>query len=74
MRVEIVEDRFLDGKEERVKGEVIIAKTVGDEVKLRGWVQVGWAKNLDTGEQGERVAGPNKIDVQSIKQEVVSKV
>lgn len=74
MRVEIVEDRFLDGKEERVKGEVVISKSKQGEEKMHGWVQVGWAKNLDTGEQGERIEGPNRIDIQSIRQKMSSEV
>lgn len=66
MRVEIVETRFLDGTVERVRGEVFVAKTTADEVKAQLWVALGWARDSDTGAQGERKPGPSSLSVVNV--------
>jgi len=74
MKVAIVEASIKDGKEERVAGEVVISKSTEDEVKLRSWVQFGWARDVDTGEQGERIPGPNKLKVKNVRQDAASEI
>jgi len=71
VRVEIVEeDGIKVGKIHHLKGEVLVSDGIEQATQYSEWVQVGWAKDLDTGQQGERKAGPNKIDVKSIRQAV----
>jgi len=57
MRVEITEEKILDGYDTRHLGDQI---TVPDD-KGNLWVSMGWAKNLDTGEQNARSLTPQTV-------------
>lgn len=71
IRIEIVEeDGIKSGANHHLKGEVLVSGDEGQEFKYRSWVQAGLAKNVDTGEIGERKAGAVKLDVDSIHQEM----
>jgi len=75
MKIEIVEDGGIKaGVNHHLKGEVLISGDDDQAATYAGWVQVGWAKNLETGEQNDRAPGPNKLDVDSIRQTVASEV
>jgi hypothetical protein len=56
-RIEITEERLLDGTEEYFAGDI---KSFQKE-KADRWVSLGWAKDVETGEQGERVPGANGL-------------
>jgi len=61
-RVEIVSERLLDGYNEYFAGDVkSLPKPKADE-----WIRLGWAKDPETGEQGDRKPGAVKIDVDAI--------
>lgn len=54
-RLEITEERLLDGTVEYFAGDVkSFPKAKADE-----WVRLGWAKDVETGEQNERTPGAN---------------
>jgi len=57
MRVEITEEKILDGHDTRYLGDQI---TVPDD-KGQLWVKMGWAKNLDSGEQNARNLTPQIV-------------
>jgi len=57
MRVEITEEKILDGHDTRHLGDQI---TVPDDKGLL-WVTMGWAKNLDSGEQNARNLTPQIV-------------
>jgi len=66
MRVEITEEKILDGYDTRQLGDQI---TVPDD-KGNLWVSMGWAKNLDTGEQNARNLTPQTVEATPMTQGV----
>lgn len=54
-RLEITEDELLDGTIRYYKGDI---KSFPKE-KADRWIARGWAKDVETGEQGERKPGAN---------------
>jgi len=52
-RVEIMEEKLLDGEQDYYKGDI---KSFPEE-KATYWISLGWAKDVDTGEIGERTPG-----------------
>jgi hypothetical protein len=56
-RIEITEERLLDGAIEYFAGDI---KSFPAE-KANRWVELGWAKDVETGEQGERTPGANGL-------------
>lgn len=57
-RIEVVEPGgFLDKGIKRNEGDVYSE----DPDQAQYYIDLGWAKCVETGEQGERVEGPNKI-------------
>jgi len=66
MRIEITEPGGIkDGREQRGEGDIITV----DDAKGQQWVDLGWARNVDTGEQGERKPGAQRIDPAPIVQQ-----
>lgn len=63
-RIEITEEILKDGVNEYVKGDILTL----DVGKANQWIACGWAKDVETGEQGERKPGASKLDIQNIKQ------
>lgn len=41
-----------------------------DEAEAAEYIRLGWAKCVQTGEQGERVPGAQKLNVQPVKQKI----
>ena len=61
LKVEVVEpDGFMDGAIKREEGDVFT--TINGEE----YVRLGWCKNIETGEQGERKPGAQSIQVQDL--------
>lgn len=63
-RVEITENVLRDGSEDYHRGDV----TWIDDEKAAQWISLGWAKDVETGEQGERKPGAQPIKVNSVTQ------
>lgn len=68
MKIEITEEVLRDGTNEHRRGDQITARDAEHEAKLREWVRVGWAKDVDTGEQGERKPGAQRLHVHDVVQ------
>ena len=63
-RIEITEDVLKLGTVTYYKGDIkSFPKAEADE-----YIRVGWAKDVETGEQGERKPGAQAINVQGVKQ------
>ena len=61
LRVEVLEkDGFMDGRVKRECGDIFSTEMGGEYVRL------GWCKNVATGETGTRIAGVQKLNVDSI--------
>lgn len=64
LKIEILEQPFiLDGKEKRYFGDVLTL----EKNKAQLWIDLGWAKDLETGESGKRVAGATKLNPDNTK-------
>ena len=63
-KVEVTEERLLDGTTEYVAGDI---KTLPDD-KAALWISLGWAKDAETGEQGERKPGAAPISPDQVSQ------
>lgn len=63
-KVEITEDVLNDGTETYRRGDV---KTLDDD-KAAQWIGYGWAKDYETGEQGERKPGAQPIKIHDVNQ------
>jgi hypothetical protein len=73
IKIEIVEECGIkSGVNHHLKGEVLVSANDDQEFEYRSWKNAGLAKDLSTGEIGERKAGAVKIDVDSIRQEMSS--
>lgn len=61
LKVEVVEPNgFMDGAIKRENGDVFTSENGAEYVRL------GWCKNFETGEVGERIEGAQKIEVQNL--------
>jgi hypothetical protein len=61
LKVEVVEPNgFMDGAIKREEGDVFTSENGAEYVRL------GWCKNFETGETGERKPGSQKIEVQNL--------
>ena len=59
-KIEITEPGgFLHGRDRLNEGEVRVL----DEALANEFIRLGWAKCVDTGEQGERKPGAQKLEV-----------
>jgi len=68
-KLEVVDPTgYLDGRTKRNLGD-IYWEDLGSAQKF---IDLGWAKCVDSGECGERVEGPNKLKVHNAVQKVVS--
>lgn len=56
-KLEILEERLLDGAVEYFAGDI---KSF-EKSKADRWIGLGWAKCVETGEVGERKAGANGL-------------
>lgn len=64
-RVEITEDVLKDGTTTYHNGDIVSV----DNEKAAQWIALGWARDPETGEQGERKPGVHKVDIQPVTQE-----
>lgn len=65
LKVEVVEpDGFMDGAIKRENGDVFTSENGAEFVRL------GWCKNFDTGEVGERKPGAQSIKVTNLSTRV----
>lgn len=68
IKLEVMESPFfMDGPVKRFVGDIY---TEENEKQAQAYIDLGWCKNVETGEQGERKPGVAKLDVNN----VVSKV
>jgi hypothetical protein len=65
-KVEVTEERLLDGASEYLVGDI---KTL-PKAKADQWVALGWAKCVETGEQGERKPGASPIKPDNVSSTV----
>lgn len=63
-RVEVTEQVLRDGTDIYHMGDV----TSLDDEKAAQWIEFGWAKDAQSGEQGERKPGAQPIKVNSVSQ------
>lgn len=63
-RVQITEDVLRDGTDVYTKDDV----TSVDDNKAAQWIGFGWAKDAETGEQGDRKPGAQPIVVNDVTQ------
>lgn len=64
-QIEIVEDEIKEGVNVRTKGDICtIGKSIDAEL-AQAYVDAGLAKDVETGEIGERVEGPSKVKINS---------
>lgn len=68
MKIEITEESLKIGTNEHRKGDQITPRDAAHEAELREWVRVGWAKDVETGEQGERKPGAQRLHVHNVAQ------
>jgi hypothetical protein len=65
-KIEITEEKLLLGTQTYYAGDIkSFPKAEADE-----YIRVGWAKCVETGEQGDRKPGSQRIDVQNVSQTV----
>jgi len=65
-KIEITEEKLLLGTQTYYAGDVkSFPKAEADE-----YIKLGWAKCCETGEQGERVPGAVKLNIQGVSQTV----
>jgi hypothetical protein len=61
LKVEVIEPNgFLDGAIKREEGDVFTSDNGAEYIRL------GWCKNFETGESGERKPGAQKIEVANL--------
>lgn len=61
LKVEVIEKNgFMDGALKREHGDVFTSANGGEFVRL------GWCKNFETGEAGERIAGAQSMTVNDV--------
>jgi hypothetical protein len=65
-KVEVTEERLLDGASEYLAGDI---KTL-PKAKADQWIALGWAKCVETGEQGERKPGAAPIKPDNVSSTV----
>lgn len=64
-RIEITEEKLRDGRNTYVAGDIkTLPKAKADE-----WVRLGWARDPETGEQGERKPGAAPISPDAVIQQ-----
>lgn len=65
IRLEVVETPyFMDGPIKRYAGDVY---TEENETQAKQYIELGWCKNAETGEVGERKPGAQKLQPNSVK-------
>ena len=65
LKVEVIEkDGFLDGQIRRIFGDVFTHENG------QHFVDLGWCKDFETGESGERIEGPSKLKVDNVVQKI----
>lgn len=69
IKVEVTEEVLREGTTTFARGDVITSQDAEHEATLRSWVKYGWAKDLATGEQGERKPGAQSIEVNDVMQD-----
>lgn len=63
LKVEVIEEGgFLDGPIRREFGDVF------SHENGQHFVDLGWCKDFETGESGERIEGPSKLKVNNVNQ------
>lgn len=63
-RVEITEAVLRDGQRVHTEGDVVSV----DDDKAQQWIDWGWARDPETGEQGERKPGVQRVKPRSVSQ------
>lgn len=63
-KVEITEAVLRDGQRVYTEGDVVSV----DDNKAQQWIHWGWARDPDTGEQGERKPGAQRVKPESVRQ------
>lgn len=63
-RIEITEERMMDGAEEYLKNDIVTI----DKAKADQWIEYGWAKCAQTGEQGKRKPGARAVTPANVHQ------
>lgn len=61
-KIEIIEDEIKEGINVRVKGDICSI----DHALATAYIDAGLAKDVETGETGERVAGAVKLEVDDV--------
>lgn len=71
-RMEVTEDRLLEGREEYLKGAVEVFDLTDPDRRAISvkWHDFGWATCLDTGSTGERKEGAVALDPAPLSNEV----
>ncbi len=65
-KIEITEEKLLLGANTYYAGDVkSFPKAEADE-----YIRLGWAKDVETGETGERIPGAQTINVQAVTQRI----
>ena len=64
IQIEIVEETIKEGKTELAKGDIV---TRPDDLAL-AYINAGLAKNVATGEIGERSLKPKKVEIDTVTQ------
>lgn len=70
-RMEVTEEKLLEGRDEYLKGAVEVFDLT-DPVKRAisvKWHDFGWAKDVETGETGERKAGAVSLEAHGVVSE-----
>ena len=65
-RIEITEELLRDGTQVYRQGDIVSV----DPVKAQQWLDLGWARDPETGETGERKPGAAPITPDSLQQAV----
>lgn len=70
-RLEVTEEKLLEGREVFLKGSVEVFDMDDPEraAIAAKWLQFGWAKDVETGETGERKAGAVSLEAHGVVSE-----
>lgn len=75
IKAEVVEPQgfkaVFEGQHQHFKKEaVIIGDTPAEIAQIQEWIDLGWCKDCDTGEVGDRTPGAQKLKVNDVTTEI----